>query len=104
MPDLKLKLETLIAGAAECEMIGSLAADPDKRTAYRQKARDMRELAERVRTQIADRPRTDLEFLTQQALHCRDLAATVADGELQTNLLSLADELEQAAMRARSVS
>jgi hypothetical protein len=104
MPDLKMKLETLIAGAAECEMIGNLAADPSKRAEFRQRARAMRELAERVRTQVADRPRTDLEFLTQQAQRCRGLAATVADSELQTNMLALAIELEQTALRARGVS
>jgi hypothetical protein len=104
MPDLKMKLETLIAGAAECEMIGNLAADPAKRAVYRQKAKDMRELAERVRTQIGERPRTDREFLTQQARHCRNLAITVADNDLQTNLLALADELELTAMRERGLS
>jgi predicted lipoprotein len=104
MPDLKMKLETLIAGAAECEMIGNLAADPAKRAEFRRRAQDMRELAERVRTQVADRPRSDLEFLTQQAQRCRSLADTIADESLKTNLEALADELEQTATRARGVS
>jgi hypothetical protein len=99
MPDLKLKLEMLLEGAADCEMIGNLAADADKRATYRQRARDMRELAERVRTQIATRPRNDREFLTQQALQCRSLAATLADDALQADLLALADDLELTARR-----
>jgi hypothetical protein len=104
MPDLKLKLETLIAGAAECEMIGSLAADPAKRAAYRQRAQDMRELAERVRTQIGARPRRDIQFLSEQALRCRSLADALADDALKIDLLALADELEQTAMRERGLS
>jgi hypothetical protein len=104
MPDLKMKLETLVAGAAECEMIGNLAADPAKRAEFRQRAQDMRDLAERVRTQVAERPRTDLEFLTQQSRRCRSLADTIADESLKTNLTALADELEQTATRARGVS
>jgi hypothetical protein len=104
MPDLKMKLEALIAGAAECEMIGGLAVDRAKRAAFRQRAQEMRELAERVRTQVGERARTDLEFLTQQALRCRGLADTLSDDDLKANLLSLADELEQTAMRERGVS
>ncbi len=99
-----MKLETLIAGAAECEMIGNLAADPAKRATYRQRAMDMRELAERVRTQVGARPRNDFEFLWQQALRCRSLADAVADDELKANLLTLADELEQTARRERGIS
>ena len=99
-----MKLETLIAGAAECEMIGNLAADPAKRVTFRRRAMEMRELAERVRTQVGARPRTDLEFLSQQALRCRGLADAVADDDLKANLLTLADELEQTARRERGVS
>lgn len=99
-----MKLETLVAGAADCEMIGSLAADPGKRAEFRQRAQEMRELAERVRTQVADRPRSDLEFLAQQAQRCRSLADTIADEDLKINLLALADELEQTARRERGVS
>lgn len=99
-----MKLETLIAGAADCEMIGGLAADPAKRAAFRQRAQEMRELAERVRTQVGERARTDCEFLAQQALRCRGLAGTLSDDDLKANLLALADELEQTAMRERGVS
>jgi len=104
MPDLNLKLETLVAGAAECELVGNLASDVATRTAYRRRADELRALAERVRTQIAERPRTDFEFLLQQARRCRSLATTMADDALKSDLLTLADELERTGNRERGVS
>lgn len=35
MTDRQVKIDEALANAAECELIGSLAADPDKRKAYR---------------------------------------------------------------------
>src|SRR5689334_18556394 len=61
MPDLKLKLEQLFADAADCEMVGRLAADADKRTQYRQRADELRAVAERVRAQLSQRPRSDAD-------------------------------------------
>ena len=104
MPDLKLKLEQLFADAADCEMVGRLAADADKRVQYRQKAEELRALAERVRTQISQRPRNDTDFLLQQAQRCRSLSVALADDALKSNLLALAAELEQTAQRERGVS
>ncbi|MDQ8730518.1 hypothetical protein [Bradyrhizobium sp. LHD-71] len=63
MPDLKNKLDKLLSEAAECQMIGSLAADAAKRAAYRERADQFRDLAEQVRTQISARPRRNIEFL-----------------------------------------
>jgi hypothetical protein len=64
----------------------------------------LRALAERVRTQVVERPRTDGEFLRQQARRCRTLAATLTDDLLKSALLSLATELEQTAHRDSGVS
>lgn len=99
MPDLKPRLEDLLMGAAECEMVGNLATDPARRAEYRQKAEKLHALAERVRSQVVERPRSDGEFLRQQALRCRTLAATLTDDALKVDLLSLATELEQTAHR-----
>jgi hypothetical protein len=104
MPDLKLKLEQLFADAADCEIVGRLAADPDKRAQYRHKAEELRAVAERVRAQISQRPRKDTEFLLEQARRCRSLSITLADDALKADLLTLADELEQTAQRERGVS
>ena len=104
MPDLKLKLDRLFVDAADCEMVGRLAADPDKRAQYRRKAEELRAVAERVRSQIASRPRSDTDFLLQQAQRCRGLSVTLADDALKADLLTLAEELEQTAKRARGVS
>jgi hypothetical protein len=94
MPDLKLKLDQLFADAAECQLIGDLATDPTKRAEYRQRAEQFRELAEKVRMQVPERPRSDVEFLVEQALRCRRLAATIADEGMQADLVALAQELE----------
>lgn len=104
MPDLKLKLEQLFTDAADCEMVGRLAVDATKRAEYRRRAEELRAVAERVREQIAQRPRTDTDFLLQQAQRCRDMSSTLADETLKANLLTLASELEQTAKRERSVS
>lgn len=104
MPDLKLKLDSLLSGAADCEMIGSLAADADKRAYYRQRAGELRALAERVRAQISEQPRTDVEFLSEQAVRCRELAGALVDDALKADLLSLAAELEQTVKGQRGLS
>jgi hypothetical protein len=43
MTERQIEIDDALARAAECELIGHLAADPDKRQAYRN-------LAERFRT------------------------------------------------------
>jgi hypothetical protein len=43
MTEREVEIDAALSNAAECELIGSLAADPDKRNAYRN-------LAERFRT------------------------------------------------------
>ena len=46
MTERRLAIELLLADAAECELIGSLAADPEKRRVYRLLARDFRAAAD----------------------------------------------------------
>lgn len=101
MPDLKLKLEKLLADAADCQMLGSLATDPQKRTEYRQRAEQFRMVAEQVRAQVTQRPRSDIEFLLEQAARCRSLAASLADEAMNADLLALASELELKARQER---
>lgn len=57
MEDLKNKLEKLIADAAECDLIASLAAEKDKRDAFRDLAGQYRKMADAIRSVIADRER-----------------------------------------------
>jgi hypothetical protein len=57
MQELKAKLEKLIADAAECDLIASLAAEKDKRDAFRSLAAQYRSMAQAIRTVIAERER-----------------------------------------------
>ena len=104
MPDLKLKLEQLFTDAADCEMVGRLAVDPQKRTQYRQRAEELRAVADRVRAQISARPRSDVDFLLAQAQRCRNLSIDLADDALKAHLLTLADELELTARGQGGIS
>jgi hypothetical protein len=79
MADLKIKLDNLLSHAADCQMIGNSATDPETRDEYRERTEQFRVLAEQVRAQISERPRTDTEFLLEQAVRCRGLAAGLAD-------------------------
>jgi hypothetical protein len=55
MEDLRTKLDKLIADAAECDLIANLAAEKDKREAFRSLAVQYRKMADAIRTVIADR-------------------------------------------------
>ena len=55
MQDLKHKLEQLIADAAECDLIASLAAEADKRAVFADLGAQYRKMAEAIRTVIAER-------------------------------------------------
>ena len=101
MPDLKDKLDRLLADAADCELIGRLAADAVKRNEFRQRAEKFRALAEEVRAQVTARPRSDIEFLLQQAERCRGLASGLADENMKADLTALASELESKANQER---
>jgi hypothetical protein len=55
MQDLKDKMEKLMADAAECDLIAGLAADKDKREAFRNLAAQHRKMAEDLGKLIAVR-------------------------------------------------
>lgn len=82
-------------------MIGGSATDAEMLTQYRERTEQFRVLAEQVRAQISERPRTDTEFLLEQALRCRGLAAGIDDSAMKADLLALAADLEQTAKRER---
>lgn len=52
MKDYVNRLDKLETDAAECEMIGNLASDPDKRRHFRNLALQYREMADAIREQI----------------------------------------------------
>jgi hypothetical protein len=101
MPDLKVKLDTLLSHAADCQMLGSLSTDAETRAQYRERAAQFRALAEEVRKQIATKARSDYEFLIEQAARCRGLAAGVDDDAMKADLMTLAADLEQTAKTGR---
>jgi hypothetical protein len=101
MPDLKLKLDTLLSHAADCQMLGSLSTDAETRAQYRERAEQLRTLAEQVRKQITAKPRSDFEFLFEQAARCRGLAAGMDDDAMKADLMTLAADLEQSAKTGR---
>jgi hypothetical protein len=101
MPDLKVKLDTLLSHAADCQMLGSLSTDAETRAQYRERAQQFRTLAEQVRKQIGTKARSDFEFLFEQAARCRGLAAGVDDDAVKADLMTLAADLEQSAKTGR---
>jgi hypothetical protein len=101
MPDLKIKLDTLLSHAADCQMLGSLSTDAETRAQYGERAEQFRTLAEQVQKQITAKPRSDFEFLLQQAARCRGLAAGVEDDAVRADLMALAADLEQTAKTGR---
>ena len=52
MKDFKARLEKLEADAVECDLIGNLATDADKRRMFRDLAAQYRKMAEAIRAQI----------------------------------------------------
>jgi hypothetical protein len=56
MKDLQAKLERLLAEAQDCDLIGNLATDHDKRATFRRMAEQFRQMAEQLQADIAARP------------------------------------------------
>ena len=54
MKDLKAKLEKLLTEAEDCDLIGRLATDPDKRILFKKLAVDLRTSASEIQAVIAD--------------------------------------------------
>jgi hypothetical protein len=55
MEDLRAKLEKLLIEAEDCELIGRLATDPDKRELFRKLAVDLRGMAHDIQAMISTR-------------------------------------------------
>lgn len=55
MQDIKNRLEKLLTDAAECDLIGNLAADEEKRATFRKLAEQYRSMAEQMKAEIARR-------------------------------------------------
>jgi hypothetical protein len=73
MRDLKTRLEKLLADAADCELIGNLAADIRKRAAFKRLAEQYRDMAARIQAELAaaasDRPQQDSDRLKDSSTH-----------------------------------
>jgi hypothetical protein len=61
MQDLTAKREKFLQEAADCELIGNLAADVNKRETFRRLAKQLRQLADDVAAEIAARDGKDAE-------------------------------------------
>jgi len=55
MEDLSTKLEKLLMDAEDCDLIGRLAADPNKRELFEKLAADLRAIARDIQVVIAVR-------------------------------------------------
>ena len=64
MTECQVEIDQAFASAAECDLIGSLAADPDTRKAYRDMAEGF--LAERFRTAVRS-----MQKQQSQDIQCR---------------------------------
>ena len=59
MEDLKAKLEKLLLEADDCDIIGNLAADENKRNFFRKLASQLRAMAHDIEAMIALRTRRE---------------------------------------------
>jgi hypothetical protein len=59
MQDLVLRREKLLTDAVDCELIGNLATEPEKRETFRRLAMSLRQLAEDLGAEIARREGKD---------------------------------------------
>ena len=55
MDDMQTRLTKLLDDASDCDLISNLATDQRKRTTFRRMARELREVAARLRADIAGR-------------------------------------------------
>jgi len=55
MEDMSAKLEKLLTEAEDCDIIGRLAADPNKRALFKKLAADLRAMAGDIKAAIAAR-------------------------------------------------
>ena len=59
MQDLKIRLEKLLAAAADCDLIGNLVTDVAKRATFRRLAEEFWAMAQDLRELITEREATD---------------------------------------------
>lgn len=55
MQDMKFRYEKVLADAAECELVRSLAADPEKREMFGRLAEQYRRMAEALKQEMERR-------------------------------------------------
>ena len=55
MGDMQTRLTKLLDDASDCDLISNLATDQRKRAAFRRMARELRQVAARLRADIAAR-------------------------------------------------
>ncbi len=55
MEDMQTRLTKLLDDASDCDLISNLATDQHKRATFRRMARELREVAARLRSDIAAR-------------------------------------------------
>jgi hypothetical protein len=101
MNDFNERIDKLLSDAVDCEMIGNLATDPNKRASFRYLAGQYRTIAARLKAEMDGSapipPANDRDFLLRSAKDFRDLAATSNEENIRTGLLRMAAEFEQLA-------
>lgn len=103
MKDYKVRFDKLISEAAECDLIGHLAADAAKRNSFRRLAEQYRMLALQVKAEMdggGPAAISDREFLLRNAKEFRDLAEVSAangENEIKDELLRMAADCERKA-------
>lgn len=106
MKDYKVRFDRLLADAAECDLIGSLAADATKRNNFRRLAEQYRLLALEVKAEMDGggfSSISDREFLLRNAKDFRELAdMSAANGhdDIKDELLRMAADCEKKAAEA----
>jgi hypothetical protein len=100
MQDYKTRFEKLISDAAECDLIGNLAADATKRASFRRLAEQFRALATQLKADMDGEPSiSDREFLLRSATEFRELAASCGDDGMRDELLLMASDCERKAAK-----
>jgi len=100
MQDCKTRFEKLITDAAECDLIGNLAADTAKRASFRRLAEQFRTMATQLKADMDGEPsNSDREFLLRSATELRDLAAACGDDGMRDELLLMAADCEKKAAK-----
>jgi hypothetical protein len=115
MEDMIAKAARLLAEAEDCDLIGNLATDEEKRHLFRKIAADLRSAAREIRAKITEQSRTpspprrpdfepniskqpqsDPAFLIRMAEELRQIAALCGDDEgIASTLFEMSADLER---------